>query len=658
VPLTRVFRIPLLLALALCCANRAESQLVYPYYLNGSATQDNCNCYTLTRAENSQFGSVWNVNKIDLQESFEFNFSIYLGTKDNDGADGMAFVLQPINTQLGSVGGGMGYRNISPSVGVAVDTYQNIAIGENLNDPAFDHIAIHRNGDIDHSSTNNLAGPVTALAGSNNIEDGKWHLLNVKWDATTKRLSAAMDGIDRVSTVIDMVKDVFNNDPMVYWGFTASTGGSNNMQKFCTALDPGFKSLTNQETCFGKPVTFRDSSNTFGRIVKWHWDLGDGTKYDIPNPPPHLYKAPGVYEIKMTILGSNGCQSDTLKQNLTIGSDPFARIAWDPIPSCETRPLRLIDASSVQYGTVNRWSWTVSGQTFDVKAPTLPNGLPIGTHRATLQVRTVEGCISPVATADIQVLPKPAVDIVPSSANLCRDEQVRLDGVDRRPSVPPLRWIWTLPDGRIDSSSNSILRSFSDTGTRGFTLYARAANGCLSDTASETIRVFSTKAYAGKDTTAAMGIPFRLKGSGGYSYRWSPSAGLDDPTKAEPLATLSDDAEYVLTALSPAGCATTDTVRIRVFKGPEIYVPTIFTPNGDGLNDELKALPIGVNLINLRIFDAWGNLVFQTTNHQIGWDGRIRGKEPATGTFAFIASGKDSAGNLIVRKGTLQLLRR
>ena len=656
-PRRSAFRFLIILTLALASGNRAESQLSYPYYLNGNATQDNCNCYTLTRALNAQFGSVWNVNKIDLRESFEFNFSIYLGSKDNDGADGIVFVLQPINTQLGSQGGGLGFANISPSVGVTVDTYQNIATGENNNDPVFDHIAIQRNGDLSHTSINNLAGPVTALAGNDNIEDGRWHLLYVKWDASTKRLSAAMDGVDRVSANIDMVKDVFGNDPLVYWGFTASTGGLNNLQRFCTALDPRFKTLSNQETCFGKPVTFRDSSNAFGKIDKWHWDLGDGTTYDVKEPPPHLYKTPGIYEVKMTILGSNGCQSDTLKEKVTIGSDPFAAIDWDPKPPCENRTLLLKDASSVQYGTVNRWAWNIAGQTFDVKEPLLPNGLPAGKQKASLQVRTVEGCISPVFTTDIDILPNPVVDILPSAPDLCIGQQVSLLGIDKRPTVPAVRWIWKLPDGRSDSSANPLLRSFSDTGTYRFTLQGRAANGCVSDTALETIRVFSTKAYAGKDTTAAMGIPFRLNGSGGYTYRWSPSTGLDDPTRPDPVATLVNDAEFVLTALSPAGCATNDTVRIRVFKGPEIYVPTMFTPNGDGRNDLLRALPIGVTLQYLRIFDAWGNLVFQTTDHRVGWDGRIKGREPSTGTFVFVATGVDGAGNTLVRKGTLQLVR-
>ncbi|NDC77609.1 MAG: hypothetical protein EBZ67_07035, partial [Chitinophagia bacterium] len=233
----------------------AAGQVANPYYLNGSATQDNCNCYTLTQDLNSINGSVWNIYKISLRDTLDFSFSVYLGSTDANGADGIAFVLQPISTQIGTLGGGLGFQGVTPSIGITIDTWQNT----DLNDPAFDHIAIQRNGNLDHASIHNLAGPVTALAGNDNIEDGRWHMLRVRWDPVGKILRASMDGVDRVSTTIDLVSSVFNNDPMVYWGFTASTGGARNLQRFCTALDPQIKSLTGIETCFGRPIAFRDS---------------------------------------------------------------------------------------------------------------------------------------------------------------------------------------------------------------------------------------------------------------------------------------------------------------------------------------------------------------------------------------------------------------
>src|SRR5690349_2049354 len=91
----------------------AEAQVSNPYFLNGNATQDNCNCYTLTSPVLNQSGSVWNIYKIDLRESFDYKFSIFLGTLDQQGADGIAFVLQPISTNIGTVGGGLGFGNVT-----------------------------------------------------------------------------------------------------------------------------------------------------------------------------------------------------------------------------------------------------------------------------------------------------------------------------------------------------------------------------------------------------------------------------------------------------------------------------------------------------------------------------------------------------------------
>ena len=95
------------------------------YTINGNATQDNCHCYTLTQSINTQQGSVWNNTKIDLSQSFDFTFQVFLGCTDFNGADGIAFVLQPISTSVGTNGGGMGFEGISPSVAVTLDTYQN-----------------------------------------------------------------------------------------------------------------------------------------------------------------------------------------------------------------------------------------------------------------------------------------------------------------------------------------------------------------------------------------------------------------------------------------------------------------------------------------------------------------------------------------------------
>src|SRR5215831_18585572 len=90
------------------------------YILNGSATQIRCNCYTLTTETKNQSGSVWNANKINLSNSFDFYFNVYLGCIDSTGADGITFILQPISTSIGAIGEGLGFEGVSPSVGISL----------------------------------------------------------------------------------------------------------------------------------------------------------------------------------------------------------------------------------------------------------------------------------------------------------------------------------------------------------------------------------------------------------------------------------------------------------------------------------------------------------------------------------------------------------
>ena len=98
------------------------SQTTNPYFINGNAYQENCNCYTLTPDINTQSGSLWNINKIDLNQSFDYSFNVNLGCTDALGADGIVFVLQPINVNIGTSGGGLGYQGVTPSIGIAIDT--------------------------------------------------------------------------------------------------------------------------------------------------------------------------------------------------------------------------------------------------------------------------------------------------------------------------------------------------------------------------------------------------------------------------------------------------------------------------------------------------------------------------------------------------------
>jgi gliding motility-associated-like protein len=142
------------------------------------------------------------------------------------------------------------------------------------------------------------------------------------------------------------------------------------------------------------------------------------------------------------------------------------------------------------------------------------------------------------------------------------------------------------------------------------------------------------------------------------TFVWSPSYGLSDIYSQNPIATIDKDIDYTITATNALGCIAVDKIHIDVYKEIGIFVPTAFSPNNDGRNDILKAIPRGIKqLFYFRIFDRYGKQIFYTTNFNIGWDGKIQGINQNTNTYIWIAEGVDINGKVVNRKGTFTLIR-
>lgn len=624
-----------------------------PYIINGNAVQNNCNCYTLTPDMLTQAGSVWNKNKIDLTQSFDYIFNVFLGCKDADGADGIVFILQPIGTSIGSSGQGLGFVGVSPSIGIPIDTWQNT----DFNDPTYDHIGIYKNGDLVNGTPNTLAGPVAVLDNFMNIEDCQWHTFRIIWDAPSFTLSAEIDGIRRVQTTVDLVKDIFHSDPEVYWGFSAATGGESNVQKFCTSLTAGYSLPQDQKTCAPATLDFKDSSLSFGSILKWYWDFGDGTTFNGPNPPPHDYPDAGYYTVKLNILGNNGCLSDTLMHKITIGSKPTAGFISSPKVICADYPALLYDASQVQYGSINQWNWNFNNGESPVSSTgsQLSRTFPVGLQQIQLVVKTREGCISEPYTKTLNILDKPQTSI--SVEDACYGSPVRLMAGDSNPAAPIRQWYWFTGDGGFDSSSQ-VIHYYPMGGKYPVHVYAENNAGCSSDTLEAIVTIYQTNARLGNDTIAAFGQPVQLHASGGDLYEWTPATGLSDPKSADPVATLNADMQYIVAAYTSFGCPTYDTILIKAYRGPNIYVPNAFTPGNGGRNDRFRAIAVGItNISYFNIYNRTGQLIYSSRNISEGWDGSRNGQPQPAGTYIWMIKGADYLGKAHSEKGTVVLIR-
>ena len=205
----------------LLCVTISNAQFV----INGSASDLGGGEYLLTPAAGKKVGTIWSEQKVSLNNSFEVELELFFGT-NNSGADGVTFSLQPKSNTVGTSGGGLGIGGITPSLITEMDTYQNGSYG----DPSYDHIALTKNT-VDHRANDNLVSPVRIVNGKDDVEDGAWYRFKASWDATTKVYQISVNGAVRLFYQADIVNSIFNGDPNVYWGFTGSTGGKNNLQK-------------------------------------------------------------------------------------------------------------------------------------------------------------------------------------------------------------------------------------------------------------------------------------------------------------------------------------------------------------------------------------------------------------------------------------------
>jgi gliding motility-associated-like protein len=90
----------------------------------------------------------------------------------------------------------------------------------------------------------------------------------------------------------------------------------------------------------------------------------------------------------------------------------------------------------------------------------------------------------------------------------------------------------------------------------------------------------------------------------------------------------------------------------------DILIANVFTPNGDGINDEIKPVLLGIDkFVCFKVYNRWGNLVFETRDRDKGWDGDFRTQGQGTETFQWLAEGYDRNGKLVKRTGMITLLR-
>ncbi len=137
------------------------------------------------------------------------------------------------------------------------------------------------------------------------------------------------------------------------------------------------------------------------------------------------------------------------------------------------------------------------------------------------------------------------------------------------------------------------------------------------------------------------------------SYNWMPADLLSNPHELNPVATVFRDTKFTLTATNSFGCKSSDHMMISAFEN--IYIPSAFSPNGDGLNDywQISGLSEQVHS-TVFIYDRFGQIIYQSSGKKHQWDGTKGGQKMPSGNYVYMFQPGDGTE---MRKGTITLLR-
>ncbi len=145
---------------------------------------------------------------------------------------------------------------------------------------------------------------------------------------------------------------------------------------------------------------------------------------------------------------------------------------------------------------------------------------------------------------------------------------------------------------------------------------------------------------------------------GANYFLWTPINGLNNANSPMPKASPLETTEYRVEVIDSNYCINYDTVIVSVNKDVTMFVPSAFTPNGDGTNDRFQVINLAFHkLIEMRVFNRWGQQVCTTTDNRQGWDGTIDGTPQPAGVYQYIIRVALADGNVQIFKGDLTLLR-
>jgi len=333
----------------------------------------------------------------------------------------------------------------------------------------------------------------------------------------------------------------------------------------------------------------------------------------------------GIY----TLTAINGCGSSQATLTATLQPLPEVNIITQgPVNLCQGSQVTITATSNETI----LWSNGMSGPSVTVSSG------------GTLTASATNACGTATSTIVINETPLPQINIVQNSPLVsCAGTPVILDAV----SNVPVQW---------SHGPTSASISVNQSGTYVVT----ASNAC--GTASDSVHVIISGPIASFTAdpptgNAPLSVLFTSTSTGATNLHWDVDGTTYSVSSLNHTFYQPGTYEVLLIASDDNGCSDTANIKIVVGDQFEVFVPNVFTPNGDGLNDIFKIMATGVKDFRCRIFNRWGNEIFVWEDVTKGWDGSsLFGGRAPSGAYVYILEINSLSGEMKTLHGWVTLL--
>lgn len=323
------------------------------------------------------------------------------------------------------------------------------------------------------------------------------------------------------------------------------------------------------------------------------------------------------------------------------------------IVQCKSYNVSFLNSSTG--GFAYFWDFGVPGATSTEFQPsyTYPD---TGTYLVKLTVN--EGSTCPDSTTVlVKVYPSFQGDFNVTGLH-CPDAPLTFTDMSQSTYKPITFWKWDFGDQQSANTQNAV-HAYSKGRTYKVTLTSGNYLGCA-DTVTKDVYVEDFKPFAGNDTIIVAGEMINFNASGGVEYTWTPATLLNTFMGPNPIGHYPDTGHYNYNVhiKSIEQCEGDDSIKVWVVAQPSYFVPSAFSPNGDGRNDLLRPIAIGYSANNyFRIFNRFGERVFESKDFSEGWDGNYKGEPADVGTYFWELSVTNRHAEKEFYKGDVTLIR-